>query len=303
MSDLALTRSETNAVSPIEDELAVVDGLLKMAGHLVESKLLPNGVTTAPAALAIMLTGREFGWGAMKSFRMIDVIHGRPSIKSDGLMGIVGEWCMRVGDGAYIKVIESTSESCTVEYRRPGWDGSQALTYTWQDAERAGLVKSNPNYGKYPRDMLRARAQSTACRMGFADVVGGFYDPEELGAIAKVEMPAPSAQVSEPRQIRQDRKPERVEAEVVDAEYTDVPQQQAIEAPRDDLKLAKQELWRMANGSWGLDRDGLDAIAVSLTSKHLEDLDHAGITGLYRRLVSMSPDEREATVAAANEAA
>jgi hypothetical protein len=377
----ALTKiaPSSNALSAIDEEIAVYDGLLRMAGTLVKSGLLPSGVKTAEGALAIMLTGREFGWGAMKSFRNINIIHGNPSIKSDGMMGLVSEWCRKVGGDAFIRVTESTLEQCTVEYKRPEWSGSQAITYTIDDAKRAGLLGKD-NWKAYPRDMLRARAQSVACRMGFADVVGGFYDPDEISASATIhEVPRrqidgaqevtgsvvnpdgdekrrasvqrslhgwadkaglthdqvsalarhyaggdyasmseiPLEQLSAvATRIRATFKedPEELkafaeqlvhgtpaeDAEVVEAEFTepesDEPQGPAI---TDDRKKAAEELWRMAHGTWGMTKDALDEVAVALEETHLADMQTPQLVSLYRKLVVMSPAEREAVIQSA----
>src|SRR5436189_1109707 len=88
----------------------------RQADVLVKSGLLPGSVKSAEAAVAIMILGREVGFKAMQSFRLIDVIQGRPTINAAGLAGMVQSYC-RV-HGGYLAPIETTPTGATVEFKR-----------------------------------------------------------------------------------------------------------------------------------------------------------------------------------------
>ena len=55
------------------------------------------------------------------------------------------------------------------------------VTFTMDDAKRAGLVKSGGAWESYPSNMLRWRALGYAADQVFPDVIGGMKRPDEFG--------------------------------------------------------------------------------------------------------------------------
>src|SRR4029077_17919561 len=76
---------------------------------------------------------------------------------------------------------EATALKCAVYGKRR--DTGEAMTVTWtiEQAKRAGLVRDGSGWMKYPEDMLVARATGTIGRRLFEDVILGLYAPEEMG--------------------------------------------------------------------------------------------------------------------------
>lgn len=147
-----------------------------MADDLFASGLMPPGIKSAAATLALMAKGRELGIPAMSAIEGISIIQGKPTCSPHLMLALVKR---DHGPGA-MRVAESTAERCVVEWRQPGWPGTQTYAFTIEDAKRADLLK-NPTWGKYPSAMLRARCISAVAKMAFPESVGGMYVHGEIG--------------------------------------------------------------------------------------------------------------------------
>jgi hypothetical protein len=154
---------------------ATFEGMLKQADILVKSGLLPQEIKTPAAAVAVMLTGRELGIPVMQSFRSIYVVKGKPTLSAQ-LMG-----ALILRDGHSYKIVTSTNEVCTIEFRRKSGQ-VYAHTFTLEDAKRANLAGS-PTWQNYPKAMLFSRCMSAGARACMPDVIGGLYTPEEIASI------------------------------------------------------------------------------------------------------------------------
>jgi hypothetical protein len=154
-------------------EPASIDEASTLAKAAVASRLY--AVQSAEAALMILLTGRDLGLTASQSLRAIHVISGKPVVSADALVAAV----RRSGLCASWRVVESTPTSATIETKRLGEEHAESETFTWADAERAGLTRGD-NYRKWPREMLRHRCAAALARRVYPDAVLGCYDPGEL---------------------------------------------------------------------------------------------------------------------------
>ena len=157
------------------------------------------GVTQEQAAIT-MATGLELGFGMAGSFRYIYPIDNKPSLSSQAMLAL----CQRSGLLEDLKVEHSHDDAgnvtgCTVTVKRLN-SYSITQSFTVEDAKRADLLKKS-NWKSYPDDMLQWRAMAKALRLGFADVVGGLYTPDELGLTTN--------QFGEP-----------IEAEIIEAQIT-----------------------------------------------------------------------------------
>ena len=75
----------------------------------------------------------------------------------------------------------ATNTKVTVSGRRRGSQNVQTVTWTMDDAKKAGIA-GNPNYAKYPRQMLLARASAELVRAMCPDVLGGITSFAEEAA-------------------------------------------------------------------------------------------------------------------------
>lgn len=166
----------TNAITRAHSlEPASIDEASTLARAAVASRLY--AVSSPEAALMILLTGRDLGLTASQSLRAIHVISGKPVVSADALVAAV----RRSGLCASWRVVESTATTATIETKRVGEEHAESETFTWADAERAGLTRGD-NYRKWPREMLRHRCAASLARRVYPDAVLGCYEPGEMPA-------------------------------------------------------------------------------------------------------------------------
>ena len=149
--------------------------LKEQAKILVKSGMLPVAIRTPEAAIAIMMTGREYGIGVMRSFQNIYFIKGALSMapKMKYAMarksGLLAKFTIKEGDDW----VEATAQ------RKD--DGSVFnVKYTMQMAQKAGLA-SKDNWKSFPQNMLRWRAIGYVLELAVPEIVGGLFSPDELG--------------------------------------------------------------------------------------------------------------------------
>jgi hypothetical protein len=162
-------------------EPASGDAALAMARTLVASRMLPKTVTTAEAAFAIIVTGRELGLTAMQSLRGIHIIEGKTVLASDTMLALV----LRDPRCERFTLVESTASIATYEAKRVGAP-PVCMSFTMVQAVTAGLAGKD-NWKKFPDAMLRARCIAALARAVFADIFLGVYEIDEM---ARVEPPA-----------------------------------------------------------------------------------------------------------------
>lgn len=178
-----------------------IDEGYELAKLLCASGLLPRGAQRPEAAFAIIATGRELGLTAMQSLRSIHIIDGKPTLSADLILALCKS---RPDVCVYFRLVESTERGATYETQRKGEPEPTRMTWTWEDAQRAG-VTGKDNWKKYPAAMLRARCITALARAVYPDLAMGVYDPDEVvqepavyAGQAEVVRPAPSTAKSEP---------------------------------------------------------------------------------------------------------
>ena len=269
---------QASAPAPM-DEMAVWQLIERQADVLVKSGMLPPSVKTPAAAVAIMVLGRELGFERMQSFRLIDVINGKPTLNSGGMAAIVQDYCTR--HGGYLRVVESTDQRAVVEFKRAEWPEPHRFTFSIDDARRAELLGKS-TWKQYPQNMLYARAVANACRMGFPDVVAArIYAPAEL---TPATAPTPIASIADLAPVERGDRSAPDEADdqnVIDAVAEPVNDSKAmrrLHAVGNDRDLNHEELRRVAQ----LRHKGL----TSLT-----ELDEAALNALASEIETASEDE------------
>lgn len=149
---------------------------IDVAPRLVGSRLLPKGIATPEAALAIIMTGCELGLGTMASLRSIHIVEGKPTLSADAILAVIvsrREVCK------YFRLVESTASVARYETLREGHPSPTAMSFTIDEAKTAGLLGKD-NWRKYPAAMLRARCIAALGRAVYPDLVLGVYESEEL---------------------------------------------------------------------------------------------------------------------------
>lgn len=148
----------------------------QIAEVLIKGGLIPAALDSPAKVITVLLTGRELGIGAMEACRSIHVVQGKPSLSAELMLALAYKNIA----GFEFAVEQSTDQLCKVKARRGAAQEWVSITFTRQDAERAGLLGKGV-WKQYPQAMLRARAISALCRVLAPDAIRGTYTSEELG--------------------------------------------------------------------------------------------------------------------------
>jgi hypothetical protein len=148
----------------------------ELANAVAGTDFVPTQIRNNPGAIAAaILYGDEIGLGPMNSLAKIAVVNGRPTLAAEAMRSLV----LQAGHDLWIE--ESTISKVTVAGRRRDSQQTSKVTWTLDDAKRAGLA-GKPNWRAYPRQMLLARASAELARLIFADAIGGLTATEEIEA-------------------------------------------------------------------------------------------------------------------------
>jgi hypothetical protein len=161
----------TNAIVPTEKTWEMISAI---APTIYAARLF--GVSSPEQAAAIMLKGAELGLSLTASFEFVQVILGKPALIPRGALALI----LRSPECAGIEITEQP-DSCSVTMKRRNGFQYTAI-FTLDDAKRAGLVKPDSGWVKYPANMLRWRAIGFCADVVFPDVIGGMKRADELGA-------------------------------------------------------------------------------------------------------------------------
>jgi hypothetical protein len=230
---------------------------------MAKSGMFPD-VNDGPKALVKILAGQEIGVTPFQAMTNIHIIQGKATMSANLMAAKLK------GSGKYDYKVKLSSESCTVTVFEIVAGGKKEeigdFTFSMKDAERAGLVKPNSGWTKYPQSMLFARAVSQAVRLYAPDVFNGniVYSPDEMGAEVDDQGDFVRVEVeSEP--VKTDDKPAPVDTEAVaDLMARDEPAEEVAEDQKpaekssttEHKKATKDEISRTL-------RDALDAINIT----------------------------------------
>ncbi len=139
------------------------------------------GVGSKEQAAAIMLKGYELGLSLTASFEFIHVVHGKPTLSPRGALALI----LQHPDLTELNV-DDKPDSCRVTMKRKN-GFSYTVEFTLDQAKKAGLVKQDSGWDKYPANMLRWRAIGFCADVVFPDVIGGMKRADELGAAITAE--------------------------------------------------------------------------------------------------------------------
>lgn len=129
----------------------------------------------------IMAKGFELGMPITAAFELIQVIQGKPTLSPRGALALVQ------ASGLLERMdIQEQPGACTVTMKRR-WGDSYTLTWTLDDAKKAGIVKTDGAWETYPANMLRWRAIGFVIDVLFSDVTGGLKRADEFGAAINAE--------------------------------------------------------------------------------------------------------------------
>lgn len=170
--------------------------------------VIPDALRGKPADVFItVMHGLDLGFRPMQSLNLVYVVKGRPSLSGEGMRTLI----LQAG---HELEIDADDTKATVRAKRKGTDRWVEVTFTIEQAKKAGL--SGQNWSAYTEDMLVARASTRLGRRYFPDVTNGLPGLEDL---MDVERTAPTLSLAEAAAKRTHA--QQPDGEVVDGEVVD----------------------------------------------------------------------------------
>jgi len=159
----------------------------ELAKAVQQTDFVPKALRgNVPAITACILYGDEVGVPPMRALAHIAIVDGRPAMSAELMTALI----LQAGHELWTE--EASNARVTIAGRRRDSDKVDAVTWTMDDAKRAGLANKT-NWTKYPRAMLGHRATAELARKKFADAIGGLPMIEELDDEATVLADSSSA--------------------------------------------------------------------------------------------------------------
>lgn len=165
------------------------DQALAFAEVLINSKLVPPSLKTPEAVVAVILQGRELGFGPVTSVNNINNIQGKPTLSIHAMTakisqaGIVYQVIKDFEDITAIKDgEEKIVDRVTVIRFFKKWNGqiiTNDISYHWSEAAKSGYTTKD-NWQKMPRIMLRNRCLAIGARFVCPEAILGLYETAEL---------------------------------------------------------------------------------------------------------------------------
>lgn len=163
---LAIQTAATRTLTP-----AIWHMINEMAPVMYKAHLF--GVTNEAQAAAIMLKGYELGLSMTASFEFVQVIQGKPALSPRGAMALLLSNPL-VKSVTMTRLDDGKGKFIGYECRMERSNGFNFIgRFTLEDANRAGLMKPDSGWAKYPENMCLWRAVGFAADVVFPDVTAG----------------------------------------------------------------------------------------------------------------------------------
>ena len=155
--------------------------LILFSDRLARTNFVPKNYRGKPNdILCAIQMGAELGLSPMLSLQNIAVINDRPSIYGDAMLAICKASPLCESIEEYLDGDQSQINTLTAicKVRRRGFKNGITGSFSWKDAEKAGLTKRGV-WLSYPKRMLQMRARGFALRDAFPDLLNGLITREE----------------------------------------------------------------------------------------------------------------------------
>ena len=147
---------------------------MQYAEIMAKSTVVPKQYQSRPGDILVAVQmGADLGLKPMQALQNIAVINGRPCIWGDALLALVQA---HPAFEDIKETIENGVATCTV--KRKGQQ-PHTVTFSLEDAKKAGLLGKPGPWSQYTNRMLALRARGFALRDRFADALGGLITAEE----------------------------------------------------------------------------------------------------------------------------
>jgi hypothetical protein len=181
MANEALTVAKPSLINGLITSLADV---ISIGDIVAKSGMFPD-VSTQAKAVMIILAGQEVGIPPLAALRGMFVAKGKAEFHA-GLLA-----AMIKASGKYnYTVREHTEQRCVLDWFENGKPVGYSQ-FAIDDAKRAGLIKLDSNWQKFPKAMVFARALTSGQRVYAPDVaIGAAYAPGEIAEVEIEDIPA-----------------------------------------------------------------------------------------------------------------
>lgn len=139
------------------------------------------GMKTPEQALVLMALCESEGLHPIRAAQDYHIINGRPSMKAEAMMSRFQ------AAGGVIRWQENSDTRCCAVFSHPSSPDPVTIDWDLERAKKAQLL-NNSMWGKYPRQMLRARVISEGIRTVYPGVLSGMYTPEEIKDMGPAEV-------------------------------------------------------------------------------------------------------------------
>ena len=202
----AAAREEIKVAEQAISRLPLLPGVgldIMTLGRLLTQSGFFKDIKAASQAVVKVIKGQALGIDPISAMTEIHVVEGKVGLSAALMASLI----QRSGRFSYlVSKLTDTAAAITFFELTPAkaWKEIGRSRFTSDDAARAGLLKRNPTYQFYPRNMLFARAMSNGARWFCPGVFGGpVYTPEELreeaeGPVALIVGGMPEAEPAAP---------------------------------------------------------------------------------------------------------
>jgi hypothetical protein len=147
---------------------------------------------TPEAVVAVILQGKELGFGPITSVNNINNIQGKPTLNVHAIAaklsqsGIAYQLIKDFEAETTVKDGETTITDRVTTFRfLKMWNGrvlENEVSYRWSEAVKAGYTTKD-NWVKMPRIMLRTRALTIGARLVAPEAILGLYETSEMADV------------------------------------------------------------------------------------------------------------------------
>ena len=185
MSNIAIVKS-TFSLTPGNLKEA-----MEYAQVIANSTMVPKAYQGKPGDILVAVQmGAELGLKPIQALQNIAVINGRPSVYGDALLALVQ------AHPSFEDVKEAFDEKTNTAFcsvKRKNQD-EYTVSFSSEDAKKAGLWGKAGPWSQYPKRMLQMRARSFALRDKFADALSGLIMAEEAQDYSTISDVTPKTQ-------------------------------------------------------------------------------------------------------------
>lgn len=179
------TQSRQQQLDNLRAEAEFLDVAMGLAERACSNggQLVAQHFRNKPADGAIAIAyGSSLGWHWTKSLQDVYVVNGKPSIQSKEIR----ELLIRAGHEIWEEVVGP--DRVVLAGRRRGSELVVRVEWTMEKAKQADLLK-NPNYNKFPENMLYARCTTDLGKRLAPDAMSGLGVVEELQDMGYADKP------------------------------------------------------------------------------------------------------------------